>query len=249
MSSSSSSSSTAAGFSSAFAAGASPPAAAAGPAAATGLAAAYASGSSKNAFTGSTSLNVKEMSATREATFLKAFPKACGMPASVGMPTSRLKAAMFATPPKNLPTSTDSLMSSTPAPNTAAFWYTIWTIIPYSNGLMPNFPSRIAALGDTLSPFVRILKELTNSICPLTIFVAMLSAWKKDVWDGSIPVGPDGMSRSHKDSCPDLAALGILYLPTVSRMSSSVQVLAKMNPMLPLMAARRESIPASGCCS
>ena len=36
-----------------------------------------------------TSLKVKSMSATKEATLRKALPKACGSPASVGMPTWR----------------------------------------------------------------------------------------------------------------------------------------------------------------
>lgn len=48
---------------------------------------------------------------------------------------------------------------------------------------------------------------------------------------------------------PALAADKRLCLLRVSWMSSKVQFVAKMKPMLPAMLARNLSMPASGCCS
>mmetsp|Transcript_54676 Transcript_54676/g.155585 ORF Transcript_54676/g.155585 Transcript_54676/m.155585 type:complete len:246 (-) Transcript_54676:120-857(-) len=189
------------------------------------------------------------MSATSEATFLKAFPKAWGRPASVGMPTSRLKAAMFATPARNFWISTASLMSSTAASKTEPSWKTCWTSMPYSNGLMPSFASRIAELGLTFSPITRILKSETSSIWPFTIFVPMFRAWKKEVCEGSMPVGPAGMAQSTMDTWPVLAADGRRNFWRVALMSSSVQFVAKMKPRLPRISERSLSRPASGYCS
>mmetsp|Transcript_96776 Transcript_96776/g.301850 ORF Transcript_96776/g.301850 Transcript_96776/m.301850 type:complete len:246 (-) Transcript_96776:129-866(-) len=189
------------------------------------------------------------MSATSAATFRKALPKAWGKPGSVGMPTSRLKAAMFATPPRNFWMRTDSLMSNTAAAKTEPSWYTCWTSIPYSNGLMLSLFNSTAALGDTLSPTHRILKSETSSIWPLTILVPMFRAWKKEVWEGSMPVGPEGSDMSTMETCPVLAAADRRCFLSVSRMSSRVQFVAKMKPMLPFTAARSLSRPASGYCS
>mmetsp|Transcript_6236 Transcript_6236/g.20041 ORF Transcript_6236/g.20041 Transcript_6236/m.20041 type:complete len:246 (+) Transcript_6236:270-1007(+) len=189
------------------------------------------------------------MSATSAATLRKALPMACGRPGSVGMPISRLKAAMFATPPRNFWMSTDSLMSSTAAAKTVPSWNTCCTSMPYSKGLMPSFASSTAALGETLSPTLKILKSDTSSIWPLTILVPMFRAWKKAVWEGSMPVGPEGSERSTMETCPVLAAAERRCLLMVSLMSSSVQFVAKMKPMLPFTAERSLSRPASGCSS
>mmetsp|Transcript_32804 Transcript_32804/g.70805 ORF Transcript_32804/g.70805 Transcript_32804/m.70805 type:complete len:272 (+) Transcript_32804:261-1076(+) len=189
------------------------------------------------------------MSATSAATLRKALPKACGRPASVGMPTSRLKAAMLAMPAKNFWISMSSDMSKTAALKTAPSWKTYFTSILYSKGRMPNLLNKTAPEAVTLSPVVKILKSLTNSICPFTILVPMFKAWKKEVWEGSIPVGPEGMNQSTMDVCPAFAADSLLYLPKTSRISSVVQFVAKMKPRLPWMMARSLSRPASGCSS
>mmetsp|Transcript_49752 Transcript_49752/g.138184 ORF Transcript_49752/g.138184 Transcript_49752/m.138184 type:complete len:246 (-) Transcript_49752:105-842(-) len=189
------------------------------------------------------------MSETRDATFRKALPNMCGKPASVGMPSSRLKAAMFEMPARNFWMRTVSLMSSTADGNTAPSWKIMLTSMPYSKGLMFNLPSRTAALGETFSPVFRIGNSDTSSIWPLTIFVPMFRAWKKFVWDGSIPVGPEGKFNAATATWPAFAADNRLCLLSVSWMSSSVQFVAKMKPMLPWMLARNLSMPASGCFS
>mmetsp|Transcript_93417 Transcript_93417/g.183152 ORF Transcript_93417/g.183152 Transcript_93417/m.183152 type:complete len:230 (+) Transcript_93417:105-794(+) len=139
-----------------------------------------------------------------------------------------------------------SLMSRTAALKTLPSWNTWLTSIPYSNGLMFNLPSNTAALGETLSPTFKMGKSLTNSICPLTIFVPMLSAWKKLVCDGSMPVGPEGMFKLTTDTWPGFAAESLRCFPKQSRMSSRVQFVAKMKPMFPRTFARNVSMPASG---
>mmetsp|Transcript_15673 Transcript_15673/g.31752 ORF Transcript_15673/g.31752 Transcript_15673/m.31752 type:complete len:246 (-) Transcript_15673:133-870(-) len=189
------------------------------------------------------------MSETNAATFRKALPMACGRPGSVGMPTSRLKAAMFATPPRNFVISSDSFMSNTAAAKTLPSWKTCWTSMPYSKGLMLSFVNITAVLAETFSPTVRILNSETSSICPLTILVPMFRAWKKEVWEGSMPVGPEGSERSTMETWPVLAAAVLRCFLMTSLMSSSEQLVAKMKPMLPLTELRSLSRPASGCSS
>mmetsp|Transcript_38593 Transcript_38593/g.76504 ORF Transcript_38593/g.76504 Transcript_38593/m.76504 type:complete len:227 (-) Transcript_38593:32-712(-) len=145
--------------------------------------------------------------------------------------------------------STSSLMSKTAASKTPPSWNTDFTNIWYSNGLIPSFVSKTAALGDTFSPAFKILNSLTSSICPLTILVPMFKAWKKDVCDGSIPVGPLGSAKSTLDSCPDFAPELFLCLPTICRISSKEEFVLKMKPTLPFMFSFKVSRPASGCCS
>mmetsp|Transcript_123548 Transcript_123548/g.345936 ORF Transcript_123548/g.345936 Transcript_123548/m.345936 type:complete len:246 (-) Transcript_123548:121-858(-) len=189
------------------------------------------------------------MSETRDATLRKALPNMCGRPASVGMPSSRLKAAMFEMPARNFWMRTVSLMSSTADGNTAPSWKIMLTSMPYSKGLMFSLPSSTAALGETFSPVFRIGNSETSSIWPLTILVPMFRAWKKFVCEGSMPVGPEGRFSAATATCPALAAESRRCLLRVSRMSSRVQFVAKMKPMLPWMLARNFSMPASGCFS
>mmetsp|Transcript_49748 Transcript_49748/g.138167 ORF Transcript_49748/g.138167 Transcript_49748/m.138167 type:complete len:246 (-) Transcript_49748:105-842(-) len=189
------------------------------------------------------------MSETRDATFRKALPNMCGSPASVGMPSSRLKAAMFEMPARNFWMRTVSLMSSTADGNTAPSWKIMLTSMPYSKGLMFSLPSSTAALGETFSPVFKMGNSDTSSIWPLTILVPMFRAWKKFVCEGSMPVGPDGRFSAATATWPALAADKRLCLLRVSWMSSKVQFVAKMKPMLPAMFERSLSMPASGCCS
>jgi len=67
------------------------------------------------------------------------------------------------------------------------------------------------------------------SICPLTIFVVIDKAWKKEIWDGSIPVGPGGITTSHWASCPTLAAAGIVN-PSILGFNSKTGSLVKIYP-------------------
>mmetsp|Transcript_31169 Transcript_31169/g.95827 ORF Transcript_31169/g.95827 Transcript_31169/m.95827 type:complete len:213 (-) Transcript_31169:137-775(-) len=153
---------------------------------------------------------------------------------------------MLATPPRNFPIRTSSLMSSTAAAKTHPSWKTFVTSMPYSKGLMFSFCSSTAALGATFSPDFRMANSDTNSIWPFTILVPMFKAWKKAVCEGSMPVGPDGRFMFTMDTCPVLAAAGSLNFFKHSLMSSNVQFVAKMKPILPSTLLRKLSMPASG---
>merc|ERR550537_1042735 len=87
-------------------------------AAAAGAADAKADGSARKSFSFWISGNVKSISAQSAARFLSEFDTMCGSDASVGMPASRLSAAMFCIAPKNLPTTISSVMSRTAASKT-----------------------------------------------------------------------------------------------------------------------------------
>ena len=74
----------------------------------------------------------------------------------------------------------------------------------------------------TLLPSVMTLQSEMISMEPLLILVAMLSAWKKEVWAGSRPVGPLGMVTDMGAMTPALAAAGLTNSRmTVSTVSSS----------------------------
>merc|ERR1719215_1751039 len=131
------------------------------------------------------------ISAQRAATFLNALPKAWGRPVSVGMPSSRLKAAVFAIPRMNFSTSTSSEMSKTAAAKTLPSWKTCSTSMPYSNGLMPSFPKRIAALGVTLSP-AALLEDLLHLHAVLEWLDAKLSQENCGTWSHLVANLQDG---------------------------------------------------------
>jgi hypothetical protein len=60
---------------------------------------------------------------------------------------------------------------------------------------MFSLDSSAAAEAETFSPSLMIGTGLMISMAPLTILVAMLSAWKKAVCPGSRPVGPAQRAR------------------------------------------------------
>ena len=82
------------------------------------------------------------------------------------------------------------------------------TIKPYVNGVNFILPSNAAAEDETRSPGCNTTMSLRISIVPLLIFVAMFSVWKKDVCDGSIPVGPAGTTTSTGAMAPTRAGAG-----------------------------------------
>ena len=55
----------------------------------------------------------------------------------------------------------------------------------------------------------------------LSMKLQLLHTWKKDVWDGSMPVGPAGTVTLHCAIAPTRAGAGTLYLPMMSRQSVS----------------------------
>ena len=79
-----------------------------------------------------------------------------------------------------------------------------------------------------------------------TIFAPRLSNWKKLVCDGSIPVGPEGNTKSTLETCPALAPCQRLLFANTSRTSSHEQLVAKMKPRFPFMYANNLSNPALG---
>jgi len=61
----------------------------------------------------------------------------------------------------------------------------------------------------------------------------MDKAWKKVIYDGSIPVGPGGITISIGATEPTLAAVGTL-LDSISGLNSKTGVSEKIKPTLPL---------------
>merc|ERR1719331_3772430 len=72
----------------------------------------------------------------------------------------------------------------------------------------------------------------------------MLSAWKKEVWAGSRPVGPLGMVQLHGAMTPAFAAAGLTYSLMISSTASRSPAV-KTKPMLPTMYGTIDS--HSGC--
>merc|ERR1719353_2128055 len=181
---------------------------------------ANADGSARKSFSFWISGNVKSISEQSEARFLSEFATMCGSDASVRMPISRLKAAMFFIEAQNCVITISSVMSSTALSNTAPLSYTETTFIPYSNGLIPIFVSSTAWEAVIFLSFWHTVCSVVSSIVPFTILVGILSVWKKFVCDGSRPVGPAGSFTSIGAITPALAPAGTLFSVTVLRISS-----------------------------
>jgi hypothetical protein len=103
---------------------------------------------------------------------------------------------------------------------------------PYWKGLMPSLPSRVAWEADTRSPAWIRCTFWVISMVPLLILVAIPRAWKKEVWEGSMPVPPEGMCTSLGASRPTRAGAPTLYL-AISSFRSASSALVKMMPTLP----------------
>mmetsp|Transcript_19236 Transcript_19236/g.40961 ORF Transcript_19236/g.40961 Transcript_19236/m.40961 type:complete len:201 (+) Transcript_19236:683-1285(+) len=126
-----------------------------------------------------------------------------------------------------------SLIASTDTSKTPPS-YTYLTLRPYMKGLMPSFARSAASEVPTLTPSLITSVSLMISMEPLLIFVAMLRAWKNEVWAGSRPVGPLGIVQLHGAITPALAAAGFWNSSMISLMASS-SPLVKMKPRLPFM--------------
>ena len=100
--------------------------------------------------------------------------------------------------------------------------------IPYSKGFMLSFLRRAASEALIFFPLVQTLKSLVISICPLTILVEMLRAWKKLIWEGSRPVAPAGQVKSMGETTPTLASVGTL-LASILPLSSWTLASLKMS--------------------
>jgi len=85
----------------------------------------------------------------------------------------------------------------------------------------------------TFFPFVHTLNSFVISIWDFWIFVEIESAWKKEIYEGSIPVGPGGMTTSIGAKLPTLAAVGTL-LASMSGLNSNTGESEKINPTFPL---------------
>jgi len=65
-------------------------------------------------------------------------------------------------------------------------------------------------------------------------------AWKKEIWDGSIPVGPGGIITSMGAVPPTLAEVSTL-LASMTVLRSKTVSLEKMNPTFPVIKFFKES--------
>jgi len=61
----------------------------------------------------------------------------------------------------------------------------------------------------------------------------MDKAWKKEIYDGSIPVGPGGITTSIGATDPNLAAVGTL-LDSITGLNSKIGESEKIKPTFPL---------------
>jgi len=61
----------------------------------------------------------------------------------------------------------------------------------------------------------------------------MERAWKNEIYDGSIPVGPGGITTSIGDTEPTLAAVGTLF-DSINGLNSKTGASEKIKPTFPL---------------
>jgi len=61
----------------------------------------------------------------------------------------------------------------------------------------------------------------------------MERAWKNEIYDGSIPVGPGGITTSIGAIPPTLAAVGTLF-DSINGLTSKTGTSEKISPTLPL---------------
>jgi len=66
------------------------------------------------------------------------------------------------------------------------------------------------------------------------ILVDIYRAWKNEIIEGSIPVGPGGTITSHWEIIPTLAAV-LTLLDSIMGLSSKAGTSEKMRPILPLV--------------
>lgn len=67
-------------------------------------------------------------------------------------------------------------------------------------------------------------------------------AWKNEIYDGSIPVGPGGITISSGDTDPTLAAVGTLF-DSINGLNSNTGASEKIKPTFPL----HKLVNASNC--
>lgn len=111
--------------------------------------------------------------------FLKALPMIRGMVAEMVIPADIESPTMLRVPASNLPKRLAGLRVRISGGMIEPSSYTECTFIPYSKGLKLSFLRRAASDAFTFLSLVVTLKSLVISICPLTILVEMLRAWKK----------------------------------------------------------------------
>lgn len=72
------------------------------------------------------------------------------------------------------------------------------------------------------------------SIYPLLILVEIFKAWKKEIYAGSIPVGPAGTTTSKYEIIPTLAGAETLFDSTIYLILKIGHFSEKMSPNFPL---------------
>mmetsp|Transcript_53083 Transcript_53083/g.137290 ORF Transcript_53083/g.137290 Transcript_53083/m.137290 type:complete len:249 (+) Transcript_53083:416-1162(+) len=186
---------------------------------------------------------MKPASRAMATMFFAALTTMCGKVAALGMSSARESAATLPRPLPHFSMSTSSVILSTSGEKMPPS-HTYLMLRPYLKGFTPSLVSRAASEVPTLLPSLITSQSLMISIEPLLILVAMLSAWKNEVWAGSRPVGPLGMVQPKGAMTPALAAAGFTY----SRMTSSTASrgpLVNTKPRLPTMVGMIAS--QSGC--
>mmetsp|Transcript_27974 Transcript_27974/g.27652 ORF Transcript_27974/g.27652 Transcript_27974/m.27652 type:complete len:221 (+) Transcript_27974:398-1060(+) len=155
-----------------------------------------------------------------------------GMEARVGKPVAKHREAMLAMAADTPSSMASSVMDSTAGSYMAPPSNTFSSSSPYLKGLTPSLDSRVAWEAPTLSPALIRCTSLTISMVPLLILVAIPRAWKKEVWEGSMPVGPAGTRTSLGATTPTRAAAPTLYL-SISAFTSFRSPLVNTIPTLP----------------
>eukprot|EP01085_Mycamoeba_gemmipara_P000832 Mycagemm_TRINITY_DN10317_c2_g1::TRINITY_DN10317_c2_g1_i2::g.832::m.832 type:complete len:118 gc:universal TRINITY_DN10317_c2_g1_i2:601-248(-) len=108
---------------------------------------------------------------------------------------------------------------------------------------MLSLERRAASDWPTLSPFFRRRWSFWISTWPLLILEGMLSAWRKEVWVGSRPVGPAGTTTSLGARVPTLAGASTRR-PTTLFFTVLRSPLVNTKPMLPRTCDINSSRPA-----
>mmetsp|Transcript_36188 Transcript_36188/g.94121 ORF Transcript_36188/g.94121 Transcript_36188/m.94121 type:complete len:231 (+) Transcript_36188:234-926(+) len=183
-----------------------------------------------------------------ESTFLKALMNMWGTAEMTGKLRARPIAEMLATPAVKLERISSSLMSSTSAGKTLPLSIRCFITRRYEKGLMFILTKRAAWEAVTLSPTLKISTACCISMAPFTILVGMFRVWKKEVWEGSRPVGPAGMVTATGAMAPARAGAPTSLSLRTSKISEN-SALVKTKPRLPLMRGTNFSKKASSSCS
>jgi hypothetical protein len=92
--------------------------------------------------------------------------------------------------------------------------------------------NKVASDGPTIYPAFKTLTSFVISIIPLLILVVIYKAWKKPIYEGSIPVDPGGRITSQVETAPALA-IAFLLVPWMIVFKSKTDLLENIIPNFP----------------